>query len=107
MFYVSVSVELFAFRRHYSDLVGSIQDPEDLSVFLYTKNIISPGVRDEVQESRGLTKRRKCEVLINAVEAKITSHPQAFHAFINVLRSMPYIAALADTMARTVGEFPV
>ena len=97
-----LSVELFAFRRHYSDLVGSIQDPEDLSVFLYTKNIISPGVRDEVQESRGLTKRRKCEVLINAVEAKITSHPQAFHAFINVLRSMPYIAALADTMARTV-----
>eukprot|EP00731_Ephydatia_muelleri_P023387 Em0015g970a len=97
-----VSTELLAFRRHYSDLVGSIQDPEDLSGTLYSKNIISQGVRDQIQEPHGPTKRRKCETLINAVETSISTNPQALHVFIGVLESMPYITALADTMVSTV-----
>ena len=87
--------------------MGSIQDPEDLSGTLYSKSIISQGVRDEIQEPCGLTKRRKCETLINAVETSISTNPQAFHVFIGVLESMPYISALAATMVSTVGGFSV
>ena len=97
-----VSVQVLALQRHYSDLVGSIQDPEDIAGTLYSKNVISRTVRDKIQTH--LITQRKNEVLINAVEASVMADPQTFYVFADVLRALPYLKGLGSAMADTVGE---
>ena len=102
-----VSAEVLALRRHYSDLVGSIQDPEDISGLLYSQSMISRSVRDEVQERGHLIAQRKNEVLINAVEACVKASPQTFYVFTDVLRRVPYMTRCVGALTASVGELCV
>ena len=89
------SVELL--KKHYTDLVGSIQDPAGIAGSLYSRGVISRCVRDEIQE-RDLTKQRKNEVLINAVEAQVTTDPSVYQVFMEVLGGEPYLSTIVGKM---------
>ena len=92
------SVELL--KKHYRDLVGSIQDAASLAGSLYSRGVISRHVRDEIQE-RDLTTQRRNEVLINAVEAQVTLCPSVYQVFMEVLEGEPYLYTIAGKMAGT------
>ena len=90
------SVELL--KEHYTDLVGSIQYPAGIAGSLYSRGVISRHVRDEIQERGDLTTQRKNEVLINAVEAQVTTDPSVYQVFMEVLRGEPYLSTIVGKM---------
>ena len=87
-------------KKHYTDLVGSIQDPATLAGSLYSRGVISRHVRDEIQE-RDLTTQRRNEVLINAVEAQVTTDPSVYQVIMEVLGGEPYLSIIVEKMAGT------
>ena len=88
-------------KKHYRDLVGSIQDPAGLAGSLYSSGVISQHVRDEIHERGDLTTQRKNEVLINAVEAQVTTDPSVYQVFMEVLGGEPYLSTIVGKMAGT------
>ena len=98
MLYCTVGHDLL--KKHYSDLVGTIQDPAGLACSLYSRGIITRSVRDEIQQQRGdLITKRKNEVLINAVEAQVTMDPSMFQAFMGVLKEEPSLFTIVERMS--------
>ena len=88
-------------KKHYRDLVGTIQDPADVAGSLYSRGVISQCVRDEVQQRGDLTIKRKNEVLINAVEAQVTTDPSVYQVFMEVLGEEPYLSTIVRNMSET------
>eukprot|EP00731_Ephydatia_muelleri_P004503 Em0002g679a len=84
-------------KNHYSDLVGTIQDPAGLASSLYSRGLISQTVRDEIQQ-RDLITKRKNEILINAVEAQVTTDPSMFQVFMEVLKEEPSLSTIVERM---------
>ena len=78
--------------------MGTIQDPAGLAGSLYSRDIISRSVRDEIQQ-RDLITKRKNEVLINAVEAQVTTDPSKFQAFMEVLKEEPSLSTIVKRMS--------
>eukprot|EP00731_Ephydatia_muelleri_P004602 Em0002g778a len=91
-------------KTHYSDLVGTIQDSAGLAGSLYSRGIISQSVRDKVQERVDLTTKEKSQVLINAVEAQVTTDPSMFQAFMEVLTEEPSLSTIVEKMS-VLGEW--
>ena len=89
-------------KNHYSDLVGTIQDPAGLAGSLYSRGLISQTVRDEIQQ-RDLITKRKNEILINAVEAQVTTDPSMFQVFMEVLKEEPSLSTIVERMC-VLGE---
>ena len=87
-------------KKHYSDLVGTIQDPAGVAGSLYSRGVISQHVRDEVQQ-RDLTIKRKNEVLIHAVEAQVTTDPSVYQVFMEVLGEESYMSIIVRKMSET------
>ena len=58
MLYFTECHELVVLKKHYSDLVGTIQDPAGLACSLYSREMICQSVRDEIQQ-RDLTTKVK------------------------------------------------
>lgn len=86
-------------KKHYRDLVCAIQDPAGLAGSLYSRGIISQSVRDEVQQRGDLITKRKNEVLINAVEAQVTTDPSMFQVFMEVLKEEPSLSTIVERMS--------
>ena len=86
-------------KKHYSYLVGTIQDPTGLAGSLYSRGIISQSVRDEVQERVDLTTKEKATLLINAVEAQVTTDPSMFQVFMEVLKEEPSLSTIVERMS--------
>ena len=87
-------------KKHYRNLVGTIQDPAGIAGSLYSRGIISQCVRDEIQQ-RDLTNERKNEVLINAVEAQVTTDPSVYQVFMEVLGEEPYLSNIVRNVSET------
>ena len=101
MLYCTIGHDLL--KKHYSDLVGTIQDPAGLAGSLYSRGIISQTVRDEIQQ-RDLITKRKNEVLINAVEAQVTTDPSMFQVFMEVLKDEPSLSTIVERMT-SLGKY--
>ncbi|KAL5506162.1 hypothetical protein EMCRGX_G007749 [Ephydatia muelleri] len=86
-------------KKLYSDLVGTIQDPAGLAGSLYSRGIICQSVRDKVQERVDLTIKEKARVLINAVEAQVTTDPSMFQVFMEVLKEEPSLSTIVERMS--------
>ena len=86
-------------KKHYSDLVGTIQDPAGLAGSLYSRGIICQSVRDEIQQRGDLITKRKNEVLINAVEAQVTTDPSMFQVFMEVLKEETSLSTIVKGMS--------
>ena len=92
------SPELRVFKLHFSHLVEAISHPEQLADELYSQDMISKGVHDEVvkrtaQSAYGQSK------LICAVEDQIMVNPSILHRFLSVLRRDSSLVYLADAMS--------
>ncbi|KAL5506229.1 hypothetical protein EMCRGX_G007828 [Ephydatia muelleri] len=96
---VALTHAVNSMKKHYSDLVGTIQDPADLAGSLYSRDIITRSVRDEIQQRGDLITKRKNEVLINAVEAQVTTDPSLFQVFMEVLKEEPSLSTIVERMS--------
>ena len=48
VFISNVNVASVAFRKHYGELVTAIQEPEALAVWLYSSELVTKNLMDEV-----------------------------------------------------------
>ena len=94
---------LAIFKRHYSDLQRGIQSPSELAGELYSGNIITPDVRNRGQMTTSTTLERNA-ILLNAVEQAISSDPQCFQQFMDILDDEPTTKPLCTLLKDTYGE---
>ena len=55
-------------------------------------------MRDEIQQRGDLITKRKNEILINAVEAQVTTDPSMFQVFVEVLKEEPSLSTIVERM---------
>ena len=102
MFKMSTT-ESSVFRKHYSDLQHGLQSLSSIAGKLYSKNIIDQNVRDVVQMTTS-TVLATNTTLLNAVEQAISSNPQCFHQFMEILDDDPTAKPLHTKLMNTYDE---
>ena len=86
-----------AFRKCSADLIRGIQDPELLTWELYSDDIVSEMVVDEVNVVALSDMQRKTK-LLNAVRTQITVHPAKFQNLLWTLRRQPSLKDVAEKL---------
>ena len=87
-----------AFRDNYDTLVDGIQSPEDLADRLFSKQLITDGIRDKVGNLM-FGRRTRTRELLAAVESKLKSEPASFHVFVQVIKEEPAYQVIAQEMS--------
>ena len=96
---ICTSPEAAVFRRHYRELKAVIQSPEIVADELFARGSIDSGVKEKVHLHTNTTSQ-KCEILLHAIELKISVDPDEFHVLINVLQKEPATKEIADSLFR-------
>ena len=86
-----------AFRKHSADLLTVIQDPEVLAWELYAENVISPAVRNVVNNTMHERGERTSKLLA-AVDSRIAVDPRVFDVFLSILAKRPPMSDLCSRM---------
>ena len=86
-----------AFQKCSADLTRGIQDPELLTRELYSDDVVSETVVDEVRVV-GLSDVQRKMRLLNAVRAQITVHPAKFQNLLRALRRQPSLKDVAEKL---------
>ena len=95
-----VSAASEAFRKCSADLIRGIQDPELLAWELYSDEIVSETVVDEVSVV-GLSGVQRKTRLLSAVRDLIAVDPAKFQNLLLVLRNQPQLKGVAEKMKAT------
>ena len=94
-----------AFRVHFNDLIMAIQDPEIVACALYSVNIISKGLMDEVQMI-ALSPVLKKMKLLSAIGDKLQVEPEKFEHLMTVLKyNSPSLGDVAQRLEETYEKF--
>ena len=86
-----------AFRKCSADLIRGIQDPELLAWELYSDDVVSQTVKDEVSVVGLSTVQRKTR-LLSAVRDQITVDSNKFQKLILVLKNQPSLKDAAEKL---------
>ena len=92
-----------AFRECRADLLVAIVDPLILANHLYSKKIISRETLEQIMEL-SLTISNKNIILLNAVEARIRTHPSDFFVLLAILRSDAHLCVHAEGLQNSYCE---
>ena len=71
--------------KHFSDLVWAIQDPASLAVDLYSAEIITLNLLEQVNSATGLPRKDKTSLLLSAVSDQTVVNPETFDTFLSIL----------------------
>ena len=97
------TLELRSLRDCYDKLIRGIEDPESLADELFSRKLINHASRDEVHQLTR-TKEQKNRKLLSAVESSVAIEPDAFEAFVAILKEEPTLQILGDRLQATYGE---
>ena len=95
-----------AFRKHSADLIRAIQDPEVLAWELYSDQVISDSVVDDVSVA-ALSPVQKKTRLLAAVRDQITVDPAKISRFIQALRKQPTMEKVARKLKETYRKLEI
>ena len=101
------SAESKAFRKCSSDLLRGIQDPELLAWELYSEDVVSETVVDEVG-LLGLSAVQRKARLLSAVRNQIAVDPSKFQSLLLALKKQPPLVNVAEkleTIFKTCGTY--
>ena len=96
----ALSAESEAFRKCSADLIRGIQDPELLAWELYSDEVISEVVVDEMSVV-GLSTVQKKTRLLSAVRNQIATDPAKFQNLLLVIRNQPQLKVVAEKLKIT------
>ena len=89
-------------KRHISEMLGVISDTERLANDLSSVDLIPDSVKDEVRNTRNLSRYERASKLVNAFESYLKScdTPQLLLQFCDVLKSQhdPALSRIAKVM---------
>ena len=92
-----------AFREHRADLLEAVVDPLILANSLYSKKIISRETLKQIMEL-SLTFSNKNVILLDAVEARIRTHPSDFLILLAILGSDAHLCVYAEGLRNSYCE---
>ena len=101
------SAESEAFRKCSTDLLRGIQDPELLAWELYSDDVVSETVVDEVSVL-GLSANQRKSKLLSAVRNEIAVDPTKFQNLLTALKKKPPLKSVAEkleTIFKTCGTY--
>ena len=103
------TVVLDVFRAHFDRLVHSVQGPDIdiVTVELYSKNLISEHVKNDITTTTGVSSDRKSINLVNAIEKRIKVDPrpdQLIKVLCKVMQQHPTLALVAESISKALGE---
>ena len=91
------TTECRIFREHYDRLYNAIQDPLSLATRLFTSNIITSAVREEMS-AMGRTRLDRNNALLSAVETRIRTDPSRLQEFLAYLNEDPSMQSLVKNI---------
>ncbi len=101
---IDSEVALTSFRSLRKELMDQISYCFiSITLSLYAKFLIPKDVYDEINED-GIRKAQKTLTLLDSIEMRIKNKPSDFVEIVDVLKSEPYIANLADRLIETYKE---
>ena len=97
-------------KRHISELLGIISDPDKLAVDLWSADLIPDPVKDNVLTTVGLSRFQKANKLVDEVyrSLKVFNSPDILVQFCEVLNIQhnPGLTRIADEMLKQLsGEY--
>ena len=95
-----------AFRECRADLLEAIVDPLILANHFYSKKIISRETLKQITEL-SLTVSNKNVILLNAVEARIRTHPSDFLILLAILENDVHLCICAEGLRNCYCEYPI
>ena len=100
----------YILRRHISELLGIISDPDKLAVDLWSADLIPDPVKDNVLNTVGLSRLQKSIKLLDEVyrSLKVFNSPDILVKFCEVLNIQhnPGLTRIADEMLKQLsGEY--
>ena len=93
-----------AFQDNYGTLVNGIQSPAELAARLFSKRMITPGIRSKVGNN-AIDKLTRTGELLAAVESKIMSEPASFRLFVEVIKEEPAYQVIAQKLTDSFEEY--
>ena len=99
-------------KKHVSELLGIISDPDKLAVDLWSADLIPDSVKDNVLNTVGLSRFQKANKLVDEVyrSLKVFNSPDILVKFCDVLNihQDPGLIRIADEMLKQLlGEYIV
>ena len=95
-----------AFREHRAVLLEAVVDPLILANSLYSKKIISRETLKQIMEL-SLTFSNKNVILLDAVEARIRTHPCDFLPLLAILGNDAHLCVYAEGLRNSYCEYPM
>ena len=96
------------FRAHFDQLVrGVSQQPDMITVTLYSKGLISLEVKNNITTKTGVSSDQKSIELVNAIENRIKvdqSPVQLMKELCEVMQQYPTLACVAKSISKALGE---
>ena len=77
--------EATVLRKHFSELVNTIQEPVLLAAELYSAGIITRNLLERVSSATVLTRTDKTCLLLGAVSDHTSTDPETFGTFLSIL----------------------
>ena len=96
--------EAKAFREHYATLAKAIQDPDTLANELFSKEILSQEVLEELQTCSLSTSRKNGKIL-QCVYKHLCTYPSKLQVLTDVLGQEAYSVHLSEKLIASYGEF--
>ena len=99
-------------KRHFSELLGIIPDPDKLAVDLWSADLIPDSVKDNVLTTAGLSRFQKANKLVDEVyrSLEVFNKPDILVKFCEVLNTQhnPGLTRIADEILKQLlGEYIV
>ena len=96
------------FRAHFDQLVrGVSQQPDMITVTLYSKGLISEEVKNNITTRTGVGSSQKSIDLVNAIENRIKVDPrpvQLMKELCEVMQQYPTLVCVAESISKALGE---
>ena len=93
-----------AFQDNYDTLVDGIQSPAALAGKLFSKEMITAEILDNVGNV-GIKKVTRTSELLAAVRSKLMSEPASFHVFVQVIKEEPAYQDIARKMSDSYEKY--
>ena len=98
------------FRAHFDQLVRGVSQQPDMNMItveLYSKDLISEHVKNDITTITGVSSSQKSIDLVNAIEKriKVDQRPvQLMKELCEVMQQYPTLACVAESISKALGE---
>ena len=104
---IGITLKQKALQKHFEKLADAITDPDRFASKLYSKGFITRGKREAITSTMGISRYSKALQLLDVVEARVRSDPNAFKKFVRILKSVHGMQVIGDAVLGSYCEFRV